>query len=92
MISYMFHRLAARNVLVRIVIVATVSGLFSLLGAPLAEAGVQWSPLAQPAPRTNHCGYIVCSSGHSYPTCTRNGYPINYFVNPCWSEWRAGMR
>jgi hypothetical protein len=29
------------------------------------------------------CQPYVCSDGRTYPTCSAEGYPINYFANPC---------
>jgi|GEM_PF-5468857 len=30
-----------------------------------------------------NCQPYICSDGRTYPSCTPEGYPINYIVNPC---------
>ncbi len=30
-----------------------------------------------------NCQPYICSDARRYPTCSREGYPINYFVDPC---------
>ena len=64
-----------QQVFVSTVAAAVVS--FSLIGTAMAVH--KRSPVRR-YPR--QC-VIVCPSGKTYPACTPEGYPINYFVNPC---------
>ncbi|OGJ56267.1 hypothetical protein A3D88_04125 [Candidatus Peribacteria bacterium RIFCSPHIGHO2_02_FULL_52_16] len=52
---------------------------FSLVGTAMA-AHRRSPPRQRQFPR--QCT-IVCPSGKTYPACTPEGYPINYFINPC---------
>lgn len=67
----------------------TSFGTAALCGNGLCESG-EGAACAQDcgssssfAFTTGGCQPIVCMNGTQYPTCTAEGHPVNYFVDPC---------
>lgn len=39
----------------------------------------------------NRCWPYVCADGARFPSCTGQGYPINYFVDPCFGHQKQNQ-
>lgn len=58
--------------------------LLSFIVALVATMSFQTPAYAKSrSAKSSSCKAIVCPNGKTYPTCSRQGYPINYFVYPC---------
>jgi len=43
-------------------------------------------PVPRRPSRTNACQPHICSDGATFPTCSAQGYPINYLLDPCFGR------